>query len=99
VAGKRALVRVVRTATGVEVDLSGKKAGRGAYIHATRQCWEQMLKGNRLEQALRTKLSVGDRAQLRSFGQALPEADDEAPVEQAGPAAALSGNQHTYQDR
>ena len=34
VAGKRGLVRLVRTAEGnVEVDPSGKQAGRGAYLH------------------------------------------------------------------
>ena len=91
VAGKRALVRLVRTTTGVEVDLTGKKAGRGAYVHATRRCWEQMLKGNRLEQALRTKLSAEDRARLHDYGQAHPEADAEPRAEQAQPAAALPG--------
>jgi predicted RNA-binding protein YlxR (DUF448 family) len=33
VAGKRSFVRVVRTAQGVEIDPTGKRAGRGAYLH------------------------------------------------------------------
>lgn len=99
IGGKRALVRVVRTAAGVEVDPTGKKAGRGAYVHATRQCWEQVLKGNRLEQALRTKLSAQDRIRLHDFGQALPKAEDESPIEQAESAATQPGHQSMYQDR
>jgi predicted RNA-binding protein YlxR (DUF448 family) len=31
---KRNLIRVVRTPDGIQVDLTGKAAGRGAYIHA-----------------------------------------------------------------
>ena len=99
VAGKRALVRVVRTATGVEVDSTGKKAGRGAYVHATRRCWEQVLKGNRLEQALRTKLKAEDRAVLQEFGRALPEGDDEPPTGHTEAAITLAGNHTVNQDR
>ena len=48
-AGKRELVRVVRTPSGsVQVDPTGKLAGRGAYICRTRACWEQALQGQRL---------------------------------------------------
>lgn len=99
VAGKRALVRVVRTSAGVEVDPTGKRAGRGAYVHATRRCWEQVLKGNRLEQALRTKLQAEDRVRLHEYVQSLPETEDEPSAEQVGPGEAMSGNRSVHQDR
>ena len=59
---KKALIRLVRAENGViEVDISGKKPGRGAYLCPNKVCWELALKKNRLEYALRTKLSNGNR--------------------------------------
>ncbi len=56
---------MVRVAEGrVEVDTSGKKTGRGAYLCPTQECWETGLKGNRLEHALRTNLTQDNREQL-----------------------------------
>ena len=76
VAGKRGLVRLVRGADGVvTIDATGKQAGRGAYLHPVRSCWESGLKGNRIEQALRTKLSSANRQALQQYAQSLPEAD------------------------
>jgi predicted RNA-binding protein YlxR (DUF448 family) len=76
VGGKRGLVRLVRTAEGsIEVDPSGKRAGRGAYLHPLRSCWEVGLKGNRIEQALRSKLTQANRLALQEYAQSLPEAD------------------------
>ena len=75
VAGKRALIRLVRTERGVAVDPTGKHAGRGAYLHPERACWEMVLKGNRLEQALRVKLSGENRQELLAFVHTLPEAE------------------------
>ena len=44
---KRGLIRIVRTPEGrVEVDATGKKNGRGAYLTADRAIWERALKGN-----------------------------------------------------
>lgn len=62
--GKRSLIRLVRTAEGVCVDPTGKLAGRGAYVHNERACWEVAIKGGRLEQALRTRLGADMRAAL-----------------------------------
>ncbi|MCL0057911.1 YlxR family protein [Dehalococcoidales bacterium] len=63
------LVRLVRVAEGrVEVDTVGKKAGRGAYLCWTPQCWQIGLKGSRLEHALRTSLSQDNREQLIRYG-------------------------------
>jgi len=70
---KRGLVRLVRTADGhVEVDLTGKKAGRGAYLCAQGACWELALKKDRLSSALRMKVSSADADQLRTYAAALP---------------------------
>jgi uncharacterized protein len=77
VEGKRGLVRLVRTEAGVELDTTGKKAGRGAYLHPVRSCWEIVLKGNRIEQALRTRLTAENRNMLLAYVQSLPETEAE----------------------
>ena len=71
---KNALIRLVRAETGVaEVDISGKKPGKGAYLCPNKVCWEMALKKNRLEYALRTKLSDGNRQILSEYGHNLLE--------------------------
>jgi predicted RNA-binding protein YlxR (DUF448 family) len=72
-AGKRSLIRIVRTAERIEVDPTGKKAGRGAYVHADRDCWQILLDSRRVEQALRRKLSPEERQDLHQFMQNLSE--------------------------
>jgi uncharacterized protein len=65
---KKALIRLVRAENGVaEVDISGKKPGRGAYLCPKKVCWELVLKKNRLEYALRTKLSDDNRQILIGY--------------------------------
>ena len=72
VKAKRELVRVVRTPNkNVEVDTTGKKAGRGAYLCRAPECWEVGVKGDRLEYALRTSLSQDNRQQLIRYGKDL----------------------------
>ncbi|MCA9845884.1 MAG: YlxR family protein [Dehalococcoidia bacterium] len=72
-AGKRTLIRIVRTPEGrVEVDESGKAKGRGAYLHANRSCWEKGLKGGSMGYALRTSLAPEDLEALTGFGLGLP---------------------------
>jgi predicted RNA-binding protein YlxR (DUF448 family) len=62
---KRELVRLVHTPEdNIEIDVNGKKKGRGAYLCPTRECWEKALKGNQLERALRGGLTQDNRAQL-----------------------------------
>jgi predicted RNA-binding protein YlxR (DUF448 family) len=80
VAGKRAFVRVVRTEQGVEIDPTGKKAGRGAYLHPNQPCWQAVLAGNRLGQALRTTVSKEDKAKLLAFMATLSPAPAEQDV-------------------
>lgn len=77
---KRSLIRVVRRPDGVQIDLTGKMAGRGAYIHNLRSCWERGLKGA-LADALRVDLSDRDRQQLLSFMASLT---GEAAVQEEG---------------
>jgi predicted RNA-binding protein YlxR (DUF448 family) len=83
--GKRSLVRVVRGPDGVRIDPSGKAAGRGAYIHDRRTCWEKALKGA-LAQALKTEISTPARETLESHMLRLdPDPDQEAgPPQTAG---------------
>jgi predicted RNA-binding protein YlxR (DUF448 family) len=69
---KRELVRLVRVPEkGVEVDLTRKKSGRGAYLCPERKCWENALKTGRLEQALKTSLTTEDKEALVSFAKGL----------------------------
>jgi predicted RNA-binding protein YlxR (DUF448 family) len=70
VLAKRQLVRLVRTAEGeVAIDPTGKAAGRGAYLHDRRSCWQAALANGALEQALRVNLDEAQRAQLRAHGE------------------------------
>ncbi len=70
---QRGLIRLVRIdQEQVEVDLTERRAGRGAYLCPTQDCWEMGLKKDRLEYALRTKISPQNRRQLAEFGQSLP---------------------------
>ena len=78
VLAKRDLIRVVRQPDGVQIDPTGKLAGRGAYLHTQRSCWERALKGG-LANALKLTLTAADRQLLLDFMAALPdETDDEA---------------------
>ena len=81
VLSKRSLVRLVRRSEGVQVDPTGKLAGRGAYLHNRRSCWENALRGP-LAHALRVTLTIDDTQRLREFMQTLPE-DEEDTAELA----------------
>ncbi|MCL6475387.1 MAG: YlxR family protein [Firmicutes bacterium] len=64
-APKRGLMRVVRTPEGtVEVDLTGKKAGRGAYVCRSVSCVEKALKANKLERSLKVALPAHTAQEL-----------------------------------
>jgi predicted RNA-binding protein YlxR (DUF448 family) len=76
---KRELLRVVRTPDGhVQLDASGKKAGRGAYLCARLSCWENALKRKRLESEFDCVISEEDRRALDAFIATLPA--DEQPA-------------------
>jgi predicted RNA-binding protein YlxR (DUF448 family) len=65
--GKRALTRVVRTEEGVLVDLTGKRAGRGAYLCDNPACWQRAATSDILQGALRVVLTPADRERLRQY--------------------------------
>jgi uncharacterized protein len=63
---KRGFVRVVRTPEGrVEIDPTGKKNGRGAYVHDSAGCWAEALKKDRLGRALKVEIPAQDLEALR----------------------------------
>lgn len=60
------LIRIVRSPGGVYVDVTGKRSGRGAYLHPRMECWQKGM-GSSLAHALRTTLTEGDRERLRAY--------------------------------
>lgn len=76
---KRELIRVVRTPTGhIELDPTGKKSGRGAYLCARRSCWEPALHQGRLEREFEMAIPAEDRPALEAYLDSLPP--EAAPV-------------------
>ena len=68
---KRRMIRIVRTTEGVQIDPTGKKPGRGAYLHDRPDCWEKAMRGA-LAHALKTELGEQDRQRLEGFLMSLP---------------------------
>lgn len=55
---KKDLIRVVRTPDGeILIDETGKKAGRGAYVCRSEECFKKSVKAKRLEKALKNSVS------------------------------------------
>ena len=55
---KKELIRVVRSPEGdISLDLTGKKAGRGAYVCPDKECITKAYKGHRLEKALEKQVN------------------------------------------
>jgi predicted RNA-binding protein YlxR (DUF448 family) len=74
---KRGFVRLVRTPEQrVEVDPTGKRNGRGAYLCRTRACWQRALDGRALEQALKVEIAPEDREHLRDYARSHFPPDD-----------------------
>lgn len=66
---KQEMVRLVRNSDdSVEIDIGGRKVGRGAYLCRAQECWEIGLKGGRLEYSLKTKLTQDNRENLIRLG-------------------------------
>lgn len=56
---KKELIRVVKNNEGeINIDLVGKKPGRGAYICKDVKCLEMAIKAKRLEKAFETTIDV-----------------------------------------
>ena len=62
---KRLLTRVVSTATGIQIDRSGKMSGRGAYLCEQADCWERAINSPVLGKALRVTLTNEDHVRLQ----------------------------------
>ncbi len=75
--GKREMVRIVRLPEGrIEIDLTGRKPGRGTYLCRSVECWQQALRRDRLERVLKTKLGPEETEALRSFATQLELAEE-----------------------
>jgi predicted RNA-binding protein YlxR (DUF448 family) len=71
---KKDLVRLVSTEDGIaEIDVLGRKPGRGAYLCPRKACWELALKKNRMDYALRTRLRDDSRQALREYTRSMEE--------------------------
>ncbi len=56
---KRELLRIIRTPDSkIELDVTGKKSGRGAYLCYNMACFQEAIKKKRLGKALKTDLSL-----------------------------------------
>ncbi len=64
-AGKKELIRIVRTPTGeIVADALGKTPGRGAYICRKASCLAKARKSRALERALQVSISEADYEKL-----------------------------------
>lgn len=64
---KRELIRIVRTPEGnVELDATGKKAGRGTYLCKKRTCLDLAAKAKRFERSLKHPVSPAVVLELAS---------------------------------
>lgn len=78
VLAKRSLIRIVRSGDTIKLDPTGKMAGRGAYLHNQRSCWERGLKGS-LAHALKVEITGKHLEELLNYMSTLPE---EAPAQE-----------------
>ena len=63
---KQELLRVVRTPEGnIEIDLTGKKNGRGAYICKSEDCLKKVIKSKKLERTFEKEISQDFYEMLR----------------------------------
>lgn len=69
-APKRGLMRVVRTPGGnVEIDPTGKKVGRGAYLCRSVACVQMALKAKKLDRVLKVSLPTDTAQELLQMAQ------------------------------
>jgi predicted RNA-binding protein YlxR (DUF448 family) len=72
---KKSLKRIVRTQNGVVLDPTGKIAGRGAYLHDSKSCWNLAISKGILARSLKTELTPEDLEKLTAWMNELPESD------------------------
>lgn len=64
--GKKELIRIVKTPHGeIEVDITSKKSGRGAYLCPQLNCLEKAIKAKRIEKALQCSLNQEDLDKIK----------------------------------
>ncbi len=89
---KKELIRVVRIPSGgIEVDLTGRKAGRGAYVCPGETCLEKAVKGKRLERALEAPVPDEVLASLAAAAAAAAPAAAPTRKADAGPVKERDG--------
>jgi predicted RNA-binding protein YlxR (DUF448 family) len=83
---KRALIRIVRTPDGsIEVDLTGKKPGRGAYLCRKAICWQKALAKGSVGRVLKATVSTDgdsrlqDQLHLLQLEERLSDSEETAP--------------------
>ncbi len=63
---KKDLIRIVRTSENtIEIDLTNKKSGRGAYICKNEECLNKVIKSKRFERVLEVKIEPEFYEELR----------------------------------
>ena len=63
---KKDLIRIVRTPEkNIEIDLTGKKNGRGAYICRDEECLKKLIKSKRLESIFEVEIKLEFYEDLR----------------------------------
>ena len=56
---KKELLRIVRTPEGnIEIDITGKKNGRGAYICKSEECLKKVIKSKKIERSFEKEISL-----------------------------------------
>jgi uncharacterized protein len=102
-AGKRELVRLVRTPEGeILLDPTGKKSGRGAYLCIQQACWLTALTEGRIGRALKAELSAEDRARIRAYAAELDASTacpDASTADDASASEALGSARTPAADR
>ena len=65
---KKDLIRIVRTKEGEpELDVTGRKNGRGAYICKDIKCFESLKKSRGLDRSFKSQISPGVSDELNSL--------------------------------
>lgn len=65
---KSSMIRVVSTPSGsIEIDLKGKKAGRGSYLCTQVDCWGDATTKTRLDYSLKKTLTGDQRESLKEY--------------------------------
>lgn len=78
---KKELIRVVRTPTGeIQIDLTGKKSGRGAYLCGNVNCFHLARKNRALDRSLKSNVGAEIYEQL---AQDFIRVEDEFKAKQA----------------